>query len=330
MAQNKSRDRVKGWRIVLLILGIVLAAAFIIQMPWNVSNLSSHPNPVESYAEAEQRANQLRAQEPPEMNPVCQLQMMTHGEKVDRAIILVHGYTNCPQQFKELGQRFYDSGYNVLIAPLPHHGLADRMTEAQAQLNAEELAGYADEVVDIAQGMGDQVVMMGISAGGVTTAWAAQNRPDIDKAVIISPAFGYKQIPTPLTATVMNIYTLLPDGFVWWDEELQIEITPDYAYPRYSKHALVQILRLGFSVQADAKSSKPAAQKIVVVLNPTDDSINNPLTMTVVNNWQAHGANLTTFEFDEDLQLQHDLIDPSQPYQQIDVVYPRLIELASQ
>ena len=264
------------------------------------------------------------------MNPVCQLQMMTHGEKVDRAIILVHGYTNCPQQFKELGQRFYDSGYNVLIAPLPHHGLADRMTEAQAQLNAEELAGYADEVVDIAQGMGDQVVMMGISAGGVTTAWAAQNRTDIDKAVIISPAFGYKQIPSPLTATIMNIYTLLPDGFVWWDEELQIEITPDYAYPRYSKHALVQILRLSFSVQADAKSSKPAAQKIVVVLNPTDDSINNPLTMTVVNNWQAHGANLTTFEFDEDLQLQHDLIDPSQPYQQIDVVYPRLIELASQ
>jgi carboxylesterase len=51
-------------------------------------------------------------------------QLMTHAKKVDRAIILVHGYTNCPQEFHELGQRFYAVGYNVLIAPLPHHRLA--------------------------------------------------------------------------------------------------------------------------------------------------------------------------------------------------------------
>jgi len=44
-------------------------------------------------------------------------------------------------------------------------------------------------VVDIAQRLGEQVVMLGISAGGVATAWAAQNRSDIDLAVIISPVF---------------------------------------------------------------------------------------------------------------------------------------------
>ena len=263
------------------------------------------------------------------MNPVCQLQLMTHDKKVDRVIILVHGYTNCPQQFHELGQHFFDLGYNVLIAPLPHHGLADRMTEAQAKLKAEELAAYADETVDIAQGLGNQVIMMGISAGGVTTAWAAQNRSDIDLAVIISPAFGYKQIPTPMTAAVMNIYTLLPDEFVWWDPALQTNITPEYAYPRYSKHALVQILRLGFAVQENAKYSIPAAQKVVVVLNPADDSVNNPLTVTIAKNWQANGANLTTFEFEQNLQLPHDIIDPSQASQQINIVYPRLIELVN-
>ena len=129
------------------------------------------------------------------MNPVCQLKLITHDRKVERAIILVHGYTNCPQQFNTLGQQFYDLGYNVLIAPLPHHGLADRMIEEHGLLTAEELAAYADETVDLAQGLGDQVVMMGISAGGVTTAWAAQHRSDIDLAVIISPAFGFKTDP---------------------------------------------------------------------------------------------------------------------------------------
>jgi len=329
MALKKTRLRIHRWQVILLILGIILVIVYIVLMPWNISNLSSHPNPVQSYTEAIQRIAQLKAQEPPGMNPICELQLISHDKKVDRAIILVHGYTNCPQQFKELGQRFYNLGYNVLIAPLPHHGLADRMTEAQAQLNAEELATYADETVDIAQGLGNHVIMMGLSAGGATTAWAAQNRSDIDLAVIISPAFGYKQIPTPMTAAVMNIYTLLPDEFVWWDPVLQTKITPEYAYPRYSKHALVQILRLGFSVQENAKYSMPAAQKVVVVLNPADDAVNNPLTMTIAKNWQANGANLTTFEFEHNLQLPHDMIDPTQPSQQINIVYPRLIELVN-
>ena len=327
MPQQEGMIGIQGWWVILLVLGIVLAIVFIILTPWRISNLSSHPRPVQNYTEAMQRIDRFRAQEPSDMNPVCQLQLMTHDEKVDRAIVLVHGYTNCPQQFHELGQRFYDLNYNVLIAPLPYHGLSDRMTEAHAQLKAEELAAYADEMVDIAQGLGDQVIVMGISAGGVTTAWAAQNRNDIDLAVVISPAFGYKQVPTPLTAAAMNIYMFLPDSFAWWDSVLQAEAPPPYAYPRYSTHALVQPLRVGFATQADARRVQPAAKKILIVFNANDDSINNALTLHVVNVWKAHGANLTTYEFEASLNLPHDLIDPTQPDQQIDVVYPRLIDL---
>ena len=327
MPQQEGMIGIQGWWVILLVLGIVLAIVFIILTPWRISNLSSHPRPVQNYTEAMQRIDRFRAQEPSDMNPICRLQLMTHDEKVDRAIILVHGYTNCPQQFHELGQRFYDLNYNVLIAPLPYHGLSDRMTEAHAQLKAEELAAYADEMVDIAQGLGDQVIVMGISAGGVTTAWAAQNRNDIDLAVVISPAFGYKQVPTPLTAAAMNIYMFLPDSFAWWDSVLQAEAPPPYAYPRYSTHALVQPLRVGFATQADARRVQPAAKKILIVFNANDDSINNALTSHVVNVWKAHGANLTTYEFEAGLKLPHDLIDPTQSDQQIDIVYPRLVDL---
>jgi pimeloyl-ACP methyl ester carboxylesterase len=217
-----------------------------------------------------------------------------------------------------------------LLAPLPHHGLSDRMTEAHAQLTAEELVTYANETVDIAQGLGDQVTMMGISAGGITTAWAAQNRSDLDLAVIISPAFRFKQIPTPFTAAVMNIYTFLPDSYEWWDSVKKADAPPPDAYPRYSKHALVQILRLGFAIQASARYQQPAAKKIIVVFNANDNSVNNALTMDIVKTWQAHSANLTTYEFNADLKLGHDLIDTSQPDQKIDIVYPRLIDLVDQ
>lgn len=328
-----SPKAVKGIRprwIILLVIVVLLAAVWIIITPWNISNLSSNPRPVQSYAEAVRRIEALQAQEPQGMNPVCRLQLMTHGDKAARTIILVHGYTNCPQQFRDLGQGFYDAGYNVLLAPLPRHGLADRMTEAHAQLKAEEVAAYADETVDIGQGLGEHVAMMGISAGGVTTAWAAQNRSDLDLAVIIAPAFGFKQIPTSLTGAVMNIFTLLPDKYVWWDPVKQAEAPPPHAYPRYSQHALVQLLRLGFATQADAQRVQPAAKKLVVVSNANDNSVNNPLTMDVVKSWQAHGANVTTYEFGADLKLGHDLIDPTQPDQRIDIVYPQLITLASQ
>lgn len=315
------------WVGVLLVLGLLLWAFC---TPALVGRIASHPRPAASYAEAVQRAEAWRAQAPAGMNPLCELQLLTHGQQTDRAIVLVHGYTNCPQQFKALGQQFYDLGYNVLIAPMPYQGLADRMSEAHAQLTAEELAAYGDEAVDIARGLGQHVTLMGISAGGAVTAWAAQYRDDLDLAVIISPAIGFKAIPTPLTAAAMNGYGLLPNSFTWWDAEKQAEGTPPYTYPRYSTRALVQTLRLGFATEADARRQRPAAHQIIVVFNANDQAVNNERTTQFIQLWQAQGAPLTTYEFPVDLQLGHDLIDPNDPSARTDVVYPRLIELVNQ
>ena len=317
----------RKWWLFVLITGLILSLVFFLLTPWNTSQLSSHPRPAQSYTEALQLIEILRKQEPLQMNPLCQLQLMTHSKKTDRAIILVHGYTSCPQQFHDLGERFYHAGYNVLIAPLPHHGLADRMTDAHARLTAEELAVYADQAVDIARGLGGKVFMMGLSAGGVTTAWAAQHRSDIDLAVIISPAFGFKKIPAPFTAAAMNFYTILPDALEWWDPLLREKAPPAHTYPLYSRHALVEILRLGFATLNDARHHPPAAKKIIVVLNANDIMINNESTDNIIKVWLADKANLTTYKFKADLKLGHDLIDPSQPNQRIDIVYPRLMEL---
>ncbi len=310
-------------RLTVILLGIFIA----LFTPWNVWTLSSHPHPIQNYGEAIQRIEVLRATRQSEMNPDCLVQLLTHGEKVQHAIILVHGYTNCPAQFRELGQELYDRGFNVLIAPMPHHGLANRLNDEQGQLTAKELTIYADELVDLAHGLGEHVDMMGISGGGVTTAWAAQNRNDIETAVIISPAFGYQQIPTRLTAPVMNIMLVLPVSFEWWDTDLKEKIGPSHAYPRYSKHALAQFMKLGFATQVRSWGTAPAAHRVIVVTNANDTSVNNALTFDVVQHWQKDGAHIETYEFPLSLGLAHDLIDPEQPAPAIEIVYPRLIEL---
>ena len=319
----------KIWNWIFGALRVVIVLLMVILLPWGSWNVSSHPNPSGSYAESVTRIEAIQAAEGSNFNPICRTKFLTHGQLVERVIILVHGYTTCSQQFAELGSRFYDSGYNVLIATLPHHGLADRMNTEHSLLTAEELAAYADQVVDIAQGLGKHVVMMGISAGGVTTAWAAQTRSDLDLAVLISPAFGFNQIPTPLTSAVMNIYRLLPDAYEWWDPVLTVNSIPEYGYPRYSKRALVQALKLGFATQLQALWSKPAAKKIVAVFNANDTAVNNALTADVMKIWQMHSADLSSYEFSKDLKLGHDLIDPTQPDQKIEIVYPHLMDLAN-
>ncbi len=306
-------------------LGLVI---LIILLPAPTRKLSSHPRPVGGYDEALQRIEAIRVKQDSALNPACHLLFMTHGRRVERAIVFAHGYTNCPKQFQALGEAFYVSGYNVLIVPLPHHGLEDRLTIEQRLLTANELAAYADVVIDIAQGLGEQVTLIGLSGGGIVTAWAAQYRIDLDLAVLISPAFGLASIPTPLTYPAMRLFRLLPNFYKWWDPKLKEAIGPAYAYPRLATRALVNILYLAYAVRVAARRDPPSARAILVVTNANDTDVNNALTAQVVRLWRAHGAkDLRTFEFDSSLGLGHDLIDPSQSNQRTDIVYPKLIEL---
>ncbi len=326
MKTQKSTSRV--WKGFIKGSGGFLILVIALFIPWSSWNLASHPKPVDSYEEAVQRIQIVQSSEGADFNPLCRTQLFTHEEKVERVIIFVHGYTNCPQQFAELGARFFDLGYNVLIAPLPHHGLADRTTPDLANLKAEELTLYADQVVDIAQGLGDHVTMVGISGGGVTTAWAAQHRSDLDLAVIISPAFGFSKVPTALTTPAMNYYLIKSNSFIWWDPELKEKEGIRHAYAQYSTRALAQILRLSLNVQMDARKSAPAAKEIVYITNANDPDINLPLAYDVLKDWQSHGTgNFRTYEFSADHKLLHDFIDPAQPAQQVGFVYPILIDL---
>lgn len=316
------------WWPALLILVIPLLVIIMLFQRWNI-NLVSHPNPVKTYEEAVQRIETMRASEG-NLNPLCQTQFLTHGKQTERTIVLVHGYTTCPQQFAELGKRFYDLGYNVLIAPLPHHGLTDRMTDEQSLIRAEAFVSYADNVVDIAQGLGQHVTISGISLGGVISAWAVQNRNDIDLALIISPGFSFKAIPNGLANPIANSFMVLPVSYVWWDPALEEKVGPPYAYPRYTNRVLGEIIRLGYAIQAQVEQTAPKGKAIIIVTNANDPSVDNNMTMQTIKNWQAHGANLSTYEFPKELGLVHDLIDPNQADAKPDVSHPKLIELVNQ
>ena len=323
----KKSQKIKFFSGIVLLLFISL----LFSQPWNIHNLTSHARPVKSYEEALVRIEKLKTEESPAVNPVGRLIFMTHGKKVERVIVFVHGYTNCPQQFRALGEQFYNMGYNVLVARLPHHGLKDRMTEEHGKLTAEELIQYGDEVVDIAQGLGERVTMAGLSAGANIVAWEAQNRRDLDLAVIIAPVFGYKQIPLAITPVLTNLCrSIIPNTFRWWEPKLKEKGGTAYSYPRFSTRATAQILRLGYAIQAKAKWAKPLARNILFIMNANDASVHPVPIENLFKQWQHQGVNLKVYRIGARLQLEHDLVDPAQPYAKTDVSYPLLIEAITQ
>lgn len=327
--------RHKFWTAVLIGLGsLLLLFAVMHFLPVTVDS-TAVPNPAGSYEEAAERIEAVQAQERESgiINPVCESRLMTHDQKTEKAIVFYHGFTSCPEQFSELGQRFYDDGYNVYIPRLPHHGHSDRDRSALQETSAEELASFALETVDIAEGLGDRVVVGGLSGGGTIAAWVAQQYDNVDRAIIMAPFLGIGFIPAPLNRSLARIIDDIPNINMWWDPGTKENnpLTAPYAYPGYPLHALAEYLRLGFATQDLARKEKPAVDSISVISNEHDNSVNNGITRQLIGAWQGHGeSGLDLYDFAAVLGLPHDLITPTREDGNPGLVYPVIIESIEQ
>jgi pimeloyl-ACP methyl ester carboxylesterase len=289
--------------------------------------LRSRPAPIADYVSALARFRQIQETEGLELNPACDTILLTHGHRTERAVVLFHGFTNCPQQFRELGHTFYDLGYNVLIPRLPRHGLADRKVENLSPLKAEELRDCADTSVDIACGLGQKVYVCGLSAGGTLAAWIAQNRSDVTRAVLIAPALGLtRREGTHLQKGIAFLLPLLPDIRIDWygvDPD-----APGYAYPGFSSRALGQILRVSMATFAEAFDHAPQVQDVVLVTSKSDETVSDYLAWQLIGIWRGKGlANFTAVDFPKAMAIDHDMIDPTHKNQQTQIVYPVIVSL---
>ena len=294
-------------------------------------SLLSHPRPAAAYAEALERLAVLQARDGPEVHPRGHTLFLTHGGMTGRVVVWFHGYTDSPGQFARLAQLCFERGWNVLVPRLPHHGLSDPMTPETALLTAEKLARSADEALDIAAGLGKQVVAGGFSMGGVITGWLAQQRREVELAVLLAPALGVYVIPAPFTRLVGEAVARLPNTFEWWDPRLKENLKePEITYPRYAMRGIAAFLRLSFAMQDLARHSPPAARRMWVITTETDTAISQLVVEGVVKLWRAQGAQVQTHRFSASLQLDHNFIDPGHPKQRVDVTYPVILAALEQ
>lgn len=305
----------------MVLLGLLLVVLLLALIPVGTGNIQSKANPAVGFDDSVQRIDAVLAAEAGQVCGECGSRFYSHGEKTATVVVLIHGLSNSPRQFQEMGEELYASGYNVYIPLMPYHGVNAHDVSELGNINTGELVGYADESVDIAVGLGDEVVVAGLSGGGSVAAWVAQNRADVSKVVLIAPLIGIKQLPSYGNYLFINLFSRLPGV----DFASPSEPVREHVYRGQSSRGVAEYLRLARGVRRQAGDTTVAVKDIAIIINGNDDQVNNGMISKLGEEWRGAGATVATHEFPASLGLPHDVIDVTNVKDKRDISYPVVI-----
>jgi alpha-beta hydrolase superfamily lysophospholipase len=305
----------------LAVFGLVLALR-----PVPVGDLGARPAPTADFDAARARFAAAAAADPTPLNPLCPSRLLDHGERTATVVVLLHGVSSCPQAFVDLAPLLHARGHTVLAPRMPFNGYADRATDALSRLTAEALRDWADEAVDVAAGLGDAVIVLGISAGGTAAAWAAQNRPEVARAVVVAPFFGLAGFGPRGNAVLMRAMLTLPNLSMWKDPVRRARWDGmAHAYARQATRGVGEVMRLGYAVFVELARAAPAAGALVVVTNEADRAIDNALAERFAAAAAGWGTPVGRIVFPASDGLGHEIIDPKEPGADPAITYPALL-----
>jgi len=208
------------------------------------------------YAQASDRLERFMQRDHAEVGELGRTILLSHGKRTERAAVLLHGMSASPTQFIEVARGLYERGYNVLVPRLPRHGYTDRLTDALADLSAAQLKDITTQALEIAHGLGESVIVVGFSLGGLLAAWAAQFHR-VAKIICVAPFFGIAWMPHRFGRILSRIMLRVPNRFHWWNPIQREKQMPAHGYPRYATHAVGQAYRLVYDVFHDAEATAP-------------------------------------------------------------------------
>ena len=244
--------------------------------------------------------------------------LLVHGARTRRVFVLLHGFTDSPEQFQSLGTRLFAGGDNVYIPRLPHHAERVAPVRTLGRVRAAELASFGDSVVDVARGLGDTVIVAGLSAGGAIAGHLAQTRPEVQRAVLLAPAIGAGLVSEDNNRVLIELAGRLP--------EVTRTNKPDSTRPDYRQgittRGLAEVLRLGQTVRERAVDDAPSAPEMVFLLNELDHTVSEEASLALAQSWVDHGARVRVYRFPSALKLPHNLMEIPQRGGNPDIVLP--------
>jgi carboxylesterase len=306
------------FRIATVAVGVVAT------IPTRTRDLRSRPAPALNYASAIALASSQQALDDSIAVPQGRSILLTHGHRVERAVVLFHGFTDSPRQFAEFADSLYAAGDNVYVPRLPHHAERGGDVSRLARVTAEGLRDLADASVDIAAGLGDSITVVGLSAGATVAAWIAQNRREVQRVVLIAPAFQVTHVPSFFERALVNLGSRGPNVT---RRAAADTAQPDLA-PGVATKGVAQVFRLGIAVRRSAEVLPPLAKEMLFLLNENDRTVKAAPSLDLAKEWVRNGASVTVYEFPDSLHLPHNVMEAARRGGNATVVMPSLGALA--
>jgi pimeloyl-ACP methyl ester carboxylesterase len=152
----------------------------------------------------------------------------THKQKTKYSIVYIHGFgaswAEGDPVHRDIAKKY---GCNLFLARLHDAGLRDR--EAFDDLTPENFWESAKAALAIGQQLGDSVIVMGCSAGGLLTVGLASQHPEIKAIMLYSPCLSIfkdalapatgpwgKQILRAVSGAAIEISHYKPDRAKYW------------------------------------------------------------------------------------------------------------------
>ncbi len=248
----------------------------------------------------------------PIKNNVCRSKFFFHPHQTAKVCLFFHGFTAGPYQFEPIGKILFDAGYNVLIPLQPGHGVAgnwDGDNPPPLPTEAEVYQEFALYWLEVAQSLGEQVIVGGLSTGGNLAAWLSLERPqEIDKCVLFAPYISG-------TNSLVNLFVeILPIYYEW----LNKDNPGNFGYKGFRVPALRIFLDMGEEM-LDRVGKQPIAP-IFVILAESDRTINHEDLQKLFRTTLQHQPKSWYFLFKKFFDIPHTMMTKSEGNQYQDLL----------
>jgi esterase/lipase len=236
----------------------------------------------------------------PVKNEACRPKFFFHPEQTQKIFLFFHGFTAGPYQFEPLGRALFEAGYNVLVPLQPGHGVAGKWDKDNPPPLPSEIEIYqqfALSWLQVAQKLGNQVIVGGLSTGGNLAAWLALERPQqIERSLLFAPSLGSNNAVVDFLVEVLPIY------YEW----LNKDNSGNFGYDGFLIPSFRIFLDMGKEIIE--RVEKEPTVPMFVIYSESDRAINHHEIKTLFEALLKQQPKSWYHRFDKSLEIPHTMM----------------------
>lgn len=170
------------------------------------------------------------------------------NENAKAVVLIIHGFTESAEKFREVSYYFYNEGYSVYAIDLRDHGKSFRTSQRPGTVETDDFHKYAEDISCLvekeikAQNEGKKIFIYSHSLGSTAALlYMLKNPMVIKKAVLSSPMIcGNMGMPVIIAGTVAKVLSAIggkkisAPGRCKFDPELSFQNSDATSSERFS------------------------------------------------------------------------------------------------